>query len=532
MVGEGLLEEIARITAVREAGQLLLAADTVGEEALDRRLGVVRQLEEGLRADAHEDAHELLGRVVVEHDLLIEARTQAGVGIQERLHEVGVARHDDHEVVAVVLHGLEEGVDGLHAEVVRPGIGGQGIGLVDEEQAAVRTVHDLLGLDGRLADIAADEPGAVDLDQVPLAEHAELLIDLAEQTRHGGLAGTGVAGKDHVQRHMRLRQTALLTQLVDLQQVDETIQVLLDLGQTDETVQVREQVLDALLGLRLGLWLRLCLGQGRLEAGLGVGLGILIGLADGVGVGLGGGLHARLRVVLDGRREGIDALVAHLLPAPQVGGAVILEAQHQRGHALGLAVVILAVIGDELQAELVEELEQHQRGAAVGGLGLDVGIDEHRQQAQDGLIDGVGRDAVLLHEAHDIVPRQREPEAVVDDVDLTVTDVAVAVGDVEHEFHDGELCVVAHRHRAPLDDEPLLLILLAEHVDVLQCIVSRTAQGDQLLSVMDDAADEGRPCRSSPFIIPERAEKGKGFYNISRKKGKDTGSVPVSDGGL
>ena len=31
---------------------------------------------------------------------------------------------------------------------------------------------------------------------------------------------------------MRLRQTTLLTQLVDLQQVDKAVQVLLDLGQT------------------------------------------------------------------------------------------------------------------------------------------------------------------------------------------------------------------------------------------------------------------------------------------------------------
>ena len=126
----------------------------------------------------------------------------------------------------------------------------------------------------------------------------------------------------------------------------------------------------------------------------------------------------------------------HLLPGAQVCTAVIFQPQHQCRHALGLTVVVLAVVGDEFESELIEKFEQHQRGRAVLRLVLDIRIDEHGQQAQDGIKDGIGRDAVLLHEAAHIVPRERKAQAVVDDVHLAVADIAVAVSDVQHEFHD------------------------------------------------------------------------------------------------
>ena len=65
----------------------------------------------------------------------------------------------------MVLHGLEDGVDGLLAEVVfRPAV--QGIGLVDEQHAAHGLFDDLLGLDSRLAHIARHQAAAVHLHQL------------------------------------------------------------------------------------------------------------------------------------------------------------------------------------------------------------------------------------------------------------------------------------------------------------------------------------------------------------------------------
>ena len=41
-----------------------------------------------------------------------------GLEWMNAIHQVVVARYNDHQIVPVVLHGLEDGVDGLLTEVV------------------------------------------------------------------------------------------------------------------------------------------------------------------------------------------------------------------------------------------------------------------------------------------------------------------------------------------------------------------------------------------------------------------------------
>lgn len=93
--------------------------------------------------------------------------------MDEPIHQIGVARHDDHQVVPVILHGLEDGVDGLLTEVVLA-LTVEGIGLVDEQHAADRLLDDLLGLDGGLAHISGYQTAAVYLYQLALGEDVRL----------------------------------------------------------------------------------------------------------------------------------------------------------------------------------------------------------------------------------------------------------------------------------------------------------------------------------------------------------------------
>ena len=67
--------------------------------------------------DPVDDQHQLVGRVVLELERLGEPGGQAGVGVQEVEHLVGVAGDDDGDLVAVVLHQLDQRVDRLLAEV-------------------------------------------------------------------------------------------------------------------------------------------------------------------------------------------------------------------------------------------------------------------------------------------------------------------------------------------------------------------------------------------------------------------------------
>eukprot|EP00965_Chrysotila_dentata_P002487 80741-Pleurochrysis_carterae.AAC.2 len=86
--------------------------------------------------------HELVGRVVLKLDSGDEARLDPRVGGAEPLHLVGVAREDDDEVVPVVLGQLDERVERLLAKGVAL-VGDDGVGLVDEEDAAQGRLDDL-----------------------------------------------------------------------------------------------------------------------------------------------------------------------------------------------------------------------------------------------------------------------------------------------------------------------------------------------------------------------------------------------------
>ena len=51
--------------------------------------------------------------------------------MNEFLHQSVISRHDDHKVIAVILHRLEERVDGLLTEVVVT-LAVEGVSLVNE----------------------------------------------------------------------------------------------------------------------------------------------------------------------------------------------------------------------------------------------------------------------------------------------------------------------------------------------------------------------------------------------------------------
>ena len=69
--------------------------------------------------------------------------------------------------MAEVLHPLEQRLDRLGPEVLHHRVGRERVGLVDEQHAVERALDRAVGLDRRRPDVLADEPRAVDLDEVP-----------------------------------------------------------------------------------------------------------------------------------------------------------------------------------------------------------------------------------------------------------------------------------------------------------------------------------------------------------------------------
>jgi hypothetical protein len=75
-----------------------------------------------------------------------DARAHAGIGFEESVHAVLVTRQDDHELVAVVLHDLEQDIDAFLTVILGIGRTVQVIRLVDEQDAAHGAIQDTLGL--------------------------------------------------------------------------------------------------------------------------------------------------------------------------------------------------------------------------------------------------------------------------------------------------------------------------------------------------------------------------------------------------
>mmetsp|Transcript_1675 Transcript_1675/g.6467 ORF Transcript_1675/g.6467 Transcript_1675/m.6467 type:complete len:215 (+) Transcript_1675:268-912(+) len=165
-------------------------------------------LERGLEPEARagdlqeEDLRELLGRVVLEREDVVDAPKEAGVQRDELVHVGVVVPREDHHHVAP-LHRRHELVDGLDAEVV-VAAPREPVALVDEEDAAARTIDDGPRLDRRLPDVARDEIGALDLDERSPREDAELAEGARHEPRERGLAAARRPLEEEVRKRRRL----------------------------------------------------------------------------------------------------------------------------------------------------------------------------------------------------------------------------------------------------------------------------------------------------------------------------------------
>jgi hypothetical protein len=247
VAADGLFQEVACEPAVAERvapsrscknpteGHLRLAADVVVCGA----------------GQLAEDLDQLVVRVVVELDGRPEPAGEPGVLREEGHHRLGVAGHDDDELVPVVLHLFDQGVDRLGAVVVAA----QRVGLVDEQHPAHGLAAHLSGLHRRLTQVPGDELGAIHLDEVALVQQPEGVVDARDHPGDGRLAGAGVAHEDEVPGHIGVLHPGGLTLLLDLEHGDLLMDLALDALQADHRVELGEQLLDGLL--RLGRLFRL-----------------------------------------------------------------------------------------------------------------------------------------------------------------------------------------------------------------------------------------------------------------------------------
>src|SRR6185312_17270159 len=116
--------------------------------------------------------------------------------------------------------------------------------LVDEEHPVDRTADHALGLDRGQPDVLADEPGAVDLDEMAALQQPHRAIHLRKQARDRRLAGARVAEEDEVLRRRHLRQAGLLAARLHAQERDECPHLLLHQLEPRQRIELLEELLQ------------------------------------------------------------------------------------------------------------------------------------------------------------------------------------------------------------------------------------------------------------------------------------------------
>ena len=151
--------------------------------------------------------------------------------------------------------------DGLGAELATPLLR-QRVGLVDEQHATERPTDDLLDLERRLADVARDEIGPRDLDELAAADDPDAAVQPGDDPRDGRLAGAGRPGEDDVEALVDGRQAGRLALGVEHLDGDQAPDRGLDRDEADERVELGEDRRGR-LALRWGCAVGRCLGVGR-----------------------------------------------------------------------------------------------------------------------------------------------------------------------------------------------------------------------------------------------------------------------------
>ena len=190
-----------------------------------------------------------------------KTRTKTWVGIDETLHLVLVTCHDDHQVVAIVLHALEQRSDSLSPIIVTL-VFGQGVSLVDKEHTTQCRINQRIGLGSRLPNVFADKARTVSLDQMSRLEYTEVLIDASQDARHCRFTCTWAAAEDAMISDGRVLQPLCLALLLHLDDIGQGTHFGLHVLETDQRIEFFHRV--ALDGF--GLHYRLLRADGRLVA--------------------------------------------------------------------------------------------------------------------------------------------------------------------------------------------------------------------------------------------------------------------------
>ena len=121
------------------------------------------------------DLCQLLCCIIRKMQKTVKTAFQTGVGMDEPLHGLSVAGHDHHQVLPMILHSLEQGIDGFLPVIAATPVG-ERIGLVDKEHTSHCLLKNLTGLNGRLPYITGHQPATVYFHQLAFGQDPQATV--------------------------------------------------------------------------------------------------------------------------------------------------------------------------------------------------------------------------------------------------------------------------------------------------------------------------------------------------------------------
>ena len=201
-----------------------------------------------------EDGKQLIHRIVREFNELVEAALKSRIRMNKGLHRLCVTRHNDDKFIPVILHCLQNRINGLLTKIRSLICGScQRIGFINEKNTAHRLFNFLLRLHGSLPDITGNQSGPVTLHKLSCGQYTDLLVQSRKDSCHRGLAGSRISCKNKMHRHRNGLHSRVLAKLLNLRKIIQLPDVMLDSGQSDQLIQILHRI-----GFRL-LLLGLCL---------------------------------------------------------------------------------------------------------------------------------------------------------------------------------------------------------------------------------------------------------------------------------
>ena len=212
------------------------------------------------------DPQQVAGGIVRKIQVMRDARAQPGVGAEEGLHPVLVARQDHDQIVALIFHHLQQYLDGFLPVIALVFRAIQVVGLVDEEHAPHGLLQHLFGLGRGVSDVLADQIVAGHRHQVAFAHIPQPMQDLRHAQGNRSFAGAGIAREGHVQAGCVRLQPEIHAQLVYHQQCGDVANAALDRRQPD---QILIEFVDhgSRLALRKDFRDRACAGRAGVRCG-------------------------------------------------------------------------------------------------------------------------------------------------------------------------------------------------------------------------------------------------------------------------